>query len=181
MELPPAAGPAAGSSALDLDDDSGEIDQDRGKGCSPRPAGHFPTRGGGSAPEVVPGHPVCNRPFAPSDASFRMTASLTLPSSLGVHESTVSSRRHFAPPAAHLCGVYITTGPRHAAKVTSGSKTEPISTSFTRTSPQPAQIMNSNGKSRIRSRRRRCFANWRGRRLRNVLNTHARECRPRFN
>jgi len=79
-----------------------------------------------------------------------MTASLTLRSSLGVHGSIVSSRRQFAPPAAHLCGVYITTGPLHAAKVTSGSKTEPTSTSFTRTSPQPAQIMNSNGKSRLR-------------------------------
>jgi len=45
-------------------------------------------------------------------------------------------------------------GPLHAAKVTSGSKTEPISTSFTRTSPQPAQIMNSNGKSRSKLRRR---------------------------
>ena len=44
-------------------------------------------------------------------------------------------------------------GPGHAAKVTSGSKTEPISTSFTRTSPQPAQIMNSNGKSRLRMAR----------------------------
>jgi len=149
-ELPSTAGPAARDQALDPDNDSGEIDQDWGKGCSPRPAGYLPVGGGGSAPEVVPGHPVCDRPLAPSDASFRMTASLTLPSRLGVHRSTISSRRHFAPPAAQLCGVYITTGPRHAAKVSSGSKTEPISTSFTRTSPQPAQIMNSNGKSRIK-------------------------------
>ena len=76
-----------------------------------------------------------------------MNTSLNQLSSLGVHGSTVSLRRHFVPPAAHLCGVYITTGPRHAAKVTSGSKTEQLSVCFTRTSPQPAQIMNSNGKS----------------------------------
>ena len=84
-----------------------------------------------------------------------MTASLTLRSSLGVHGSIVSSRRQFAPPAAQLCGVYITTGPLHAAKATSGSKTEPITVCFTQVSPQPAQIMNSNGKSRFRTRRRR--------------------------
>lgn len=42
-----------------------------------------------------------------------------------------------------------TAGPQHAAKATSGSKTKPISVCFTRTSPQPAQIMNSSGKSRL--------------------------------
>jgi hypothetical protein len=143
--IPPTRfhGPAAGSSALDLDDDSGEIDQDRGEGCSPRPAGHLPTRGGGSAPEVVPGDPMCDRPVETADTGSRMNTSLNQLSSLGVHGSTVSLRRHFVPPAAHLCGAYITAGPQHAARATSGSKSKPISEYFTRTSPQPAQIMSA--------------------------------------
>lgn len=136
--------------SLDVDNVAGEIDQDRGEGCSPRPAGHLPTRGGGSAPEVVPGDPVCDRPVETADTGSRMNTSLNQLSSLGVHGSTVPLRRRFVPPAAHLCGAYITAGPRHAAKVTSGSKTKPISVCFTRTSPQSAQIMNSNGKSRIK-------------------------------
>src|SRR5208283_786801 len=148
-ELPPAAGPPAGSQALDLDDDSGEIDQDRGESRSPRPAGHLPTRGGGCAPEVVSGHLDCNRPVAPSDSGSWMKAPPTQPSSLGVHGSIVSLWRRFVPPAANLCGAYITAAPQHAAKATSRSKTKPVSACFIRTSPQSAQIMNSNGKSRF--------------------------------
>ena len=67
-----------------------------------------------------------DRPVETADTGSRMNTSLNQLSSFGVHGSSVSLRRHFVPPAAHLCGVYITRGPRHAAKVTSGSKTEPI-------------------------------------------------------
>src|SRR5271157_3481181 len=72
-ELPSTAGPAARNQALDPDNDSGEIDQDRGKGRPSRPPGDLPTGRGGGTPEVVPGDPVCNRQTAPSGAGSRMS------------------------------------------------------------------------------------------------------------
>jgi len=92
---------------------------------------------------------MCDRPVETADTGSRMNTSLNQLSSPGVHGSAVSLRRHFVPPAAHLCGAYITAGPQHAAKATSGSKSKPISECFIRTSPQPAQITSSNGKSRF--------------------------------
>src|SRR5208282_5395324 len=87
-ELPSTAGPAARDQALDPDNDSGEIDQDRGKGRSPCPPGDLPAGRGGGAPEVIPCDPLCDQPPEAADAGSRMIDSLqpqyTAPDTVGV-------------------------------------------------------------------------------------------------
>jgi len=54
-QLPAASCVAPSGASLDVDDVSGESDQDRGEGRAPCPAGGLPDGGGGGPAGTVPG------------------------------------------------------------------------------------------------------------------------------
>ncbi len=158
-ELPSAAGTAARDQALDPNDDSGEIDQNRGEGRSPRPPGYLPVGGSGSAPEVIPGNPLCDRPVETADSGSRMIDSLqpqfTAPDTMGVVSPWTDDLVAFWSCVGQERPNLADNGAPSRQYLDSRTRTEQIYTRSSRLTPSTTRTINPNGKSRIRTSKTR--------------------------